>query len=148
MRFTHSLVAISSASKQHHRVAGLVKLILLVTLVLTTRGSSLAKTSFLVKPPPLWVEPLSPNPNSNALANEAVNGILYVLVDQQFRVTGSGTQRYYRRVKRVLSTAGLENVSQIQIEFEPSYQELVFHHLRILRGDATIDGLNPHEIKR
>ena len=47
----------------------------------------------------------------------------------------------------MLSAAGLANAAQIQLGFEPSYEELVIHYIRIQRGEQIIDALRPREIK-
>ena len=117
-------------------------------LCLASPFSSQAKPNWVIKPPPRWVElnSLSVVANTN-LEIDAHSGSLYLLADQQFRVSDRGTERYYRHIRKVLSSAGLENVSQIELDFEPSYQALVIHHLRIIRGGTSIDVLRPREIK-
>jgi transglutaminase-like putative cysteine protease len=106
-----------------------------------------AKRPFVIKPAPPWVKPLSVNQSKDPPQGEAVSGSLYLLSDQQIRVNGGSTERFYRRVKQVLNASALEELSQIQLEYEPSYQELVIHHVKIQRGDLTIDALKPNEVK-
>ena len=109
--------------------------------------ATLAKRPFVIKPPPPWVKPLSVTQSGSAASNEAAYGSLYLLSDHQIRVNGGSTERYSRRVKKVLNASALEDVSQLQLEFEPSYQELVIHYVEIQRGDETIDALRPGEVK-
>jgi hypothetical protein len=101
----------------------------------------------VIKPPPPWVEHANATIDPNRLSIDAQSAILYLLSDQQFRITSSGAQRYYRRLKKVLSTAGLESVSQIKLDFEPTYQELVIHHVHIIRGGVMLDVLQPRDIR-
>lgn len=70
-----------------------------------------------------------------------------MLSDHQIRVTGGSTERYTRRVKKVLNASALEDLSQLQLEFEPSYQELVIHYVKFQRGGVIIDALRPGEVK-
>ncbi|HST21960.1 MAG TPA: DUF3857 domain-containing protein [Blastocatellia bacterium] len=112
-------------------------------LALVTAGTVSAKTSYTIKSAPSWVESVSiPQP-----AQSASSDADYLLYDNQIRVSSSATERYSRQVKKVLSAAGLANAAQIQLGFEPSYEELVIHYIRIQRGEQIIDALRPREIK-
>src|SRR6185369_11470144 len=55
--------------------------------------------------------------------------------------------RYYHYYERVDNTAGLEDLSQLRFYFEPSYQQLAIHFVRVLRGGATINSFKPSEVK-
>jgi hypothetical protein len=55
--------------------------------------------------------------------------------------------RYYHHVQRVDTAAGLTDLSQLKFYFEPSYQQLTIHFIRIQRGNVLIDALRPSEIK-
>jgi hypothetical protein len=103
------------------------------------------KATFSVRPPPSWVLPA---PALNASFPQTANGgILHLVEDYQRRVSGGPTERYTHQVLKILSTGGLEKASQIKLEFEPSYEQLVIHHIVIRRGDRTIDALKPAEIR-
>lgn len=108
---------------------------------------ALAGKSFSVRPAPGWVrqvEAPAPAPSSSA---DAGRSALFLLDDHQTRVDGRRVERYSRHVRQVLSPAGLEEESELQLVFEPSYQDLVIHHVRILRGGRTIDALDPSEVE-
>ena len=49
------------------------------------------------------------------------------------------SERYYHYYQRVDNTAGLEDLSQLRFYFEPSYQQLAIHFVRVLRGGSVID---------
>ena len=128
-------------------VTRLRSLLPVLVLLLATPLWSVAKPRWVIKPPPTWVEPAKTGVASSKLSSDAQSGIQYLLSDHQFRITSSGAQRYFRRLRKVLSAAGLESVSQIKIDFEPTYQELVIHHVHIIRGGVTVDVLRPGDIK-
>ena len=71
----------------------------------------------------------------------------YLLLDHQIHVSAATVERYERRAKKVFTAAALADAAQIAIEFEPSYQKLAIHHVRIQRGAQVIDALKPGEIK-
>lgn len=117
--------------------------LLLLAFMVAVRAVS-ASQSFVIAPPPSWVKvvamPQSDDPGS---ATETV----YILLDHQIRVSDSTVERYQRRIRKVCSAAALSEAAQIEIEFEPSYQQLTIHYVHILRGAQTIDVLRPHDIK-
>ena len=70
-----------------------------------------------------------------------------MLDDHQTRVSEKSVDRYYHHVQRIETAAGLSDLSQLKFYFEPSYQQLTIHFIRIQRGTALIDALRPSEIK-
>jgi transglutaminase-like putative cysteine protease len=103
-----------------------------------------AKGSFAVKPPATWVRII--NPDSNA-APENGSSSTFILDDHQVRVGERTADRYYHHVQRIDSTAGLDDLSQLRLYFEPSYQQLTIHFIKIVRGKDTINALRPSEIR-
>jgi transglutaminase-like putative cysteine protease len=69
----------------------------------------------------------------------ADDGILWMLLDDQVGLADEA--RYHRTVRKIVSVAGLENASEVEIEFDPGYQKALVHHLRIIRGGQVIDCL-------
>src|SRR5205085_11564432 len=118
-------------------------------LVLLCAGSVVAaKPNFSTQPPPAWVQPVAaPAPAGDAPNANADGGVRYLLFDRQVHVTPRGAEYYYHVVEQVVSAADLEKVSQLQFDFEPSYQQLVIHHIQIVRAGAPRDALHPEEIK-
>jgi transglutaminase-like putative cysteine protease len=103
-----------------------------------------AKQDFDVQPPPAWVRAVAPAAPEAAAAAET--GSRYLLFDRQVRVTQGGAERYYHVVEQVTSPAGLERAAQVELTFEPTYERLVIHQIRIVRAGQTIDALRPAEI--
>ena len=54
---------------------------------------------------------------------------------------------FTRKALKILTEPGLENASEISVNFDPSFQQLVFHSIRILRGQQSLDRLNLSRIK-
>lgn len=114
-----------------------------VLLALLAPLTASAGQSFSVKPPPSWVQQLSPPDLSTG---QSRGGITYLLADYQYKVSKATVEKYHHQIKRVDSASGLEDISQLEFNFEPSYQTLIIHYIRILRGGQTIDALRPREI--
>ncbi|RQP23031.1 DUF3857 domain-containing protein [Piscinibacter terrae] len=85
--------------------------------------------SYSVEPAPAWVVPAKENPNAAVTAAP----LRYRVVDDQTRIEGSTAHMYSHVVRVVGDTAGLSQASQIEIEFDPSYQTLALHHVDIVR---------------
>ncbi|HEX6100018.1 MAG TPA: DUF3857 domain-containing protein [Thermoanaerobaculia bacterium] len=96
-----------------------------------------------VRPAPAWVEPLEAE-TSLAIARQNVRWGIYDLVnDHQVR----GESGYFRIARKVLSPSGVQNASELELDFDPSFERLVIHHVDILRGSERIDSLEPDGIR-
>jgi transglutaminase-like putative cysteine protease len=72
--------------------------------------------------------------------NEIRYGIYTLLDDHQVKVTDTVVE-YRRRVEKVLTSGGVQNASELSIDFDPSYESVVLHSVVLLRGGKTIDEL-------
>jgi transglutaminase-like putative cysteine protease len=104
-----------------------------------------AKPNFTVQPPPAWVQPVAAPPGADQ--REPEDGLRCMLDDRQVRVTANGSENFYHYVNQVMTSAAVEQVSQLQFEFEPSYQRLVIHHINVVRAGQTINALRPSEVR-
>lgn len=104
-----------------------------------------AKPNFTVQPPPVWVQPVAAP--ADADKKEPEGGLRCMLDDRQVRVSSNGSQSYNHFVQQVTTSAAVEQVSQLQLDFEPSYQSLVIHHIHVIRAGQTINALHPSEVK-
>ena len=113
-------------------------------LVIVSRQAS-AKGSYAIRPPQSWVHPL--DLESEAKSGPSAAASTFLLDDHQIKIGQKTVDRYYHHVQRVETSAGLGDVSQLRFYFEPSYQQLAIHFIRIRRDGALIDALRPSEIK-
>jgi len=69
------------------------------------------------------------------------DGTLYLLLDNQTYVPErQKQQRYTRLVMQALNQSGVDYISQLNLDFDPSYEKLTLHTLSILReGNASIN---------
>jgi transglutaminase-like putative cysteine protease len=70
-------------------------------------------------------------------------------VDQAYEKQVNLAQQavYHRIAIRILSEAGVQNNSEISLDFNPSYEQLVIHSINIRRGNEIINRLNLSKIK-
>ena len=134
------------------QLRSLVKVGLVACCVLCAgQFATQAKPSFSVRPPQSWVKvnvaDLSRKNEAGKLAGTSTGSSSILLDDYQIRVSAKGTERYYHYAQKIETTAGLNDLSQLKLYFEPSYQQLTIHSLRVYRDGNTIDALKPSEIK-
>jgi transglutaminase-like putative cysteine protease len=118
----------------------------LLACTLVASASVAAAAPFRVVPPPAWVEPIAPDLSRDP-ATDASGGLEYLLVEDQVRIGPSPAEHYRHLVRRVLSPKGVENGSEVRIDFNPAYQELLLHRVTIHRGRTRLDALRPRDVK-
>jgi len=106
-----------------------------------------AATRPAFKPVPNWVRKVVPATDLTKVSAQPGTTSTQILNDQQIKVGSNSVERYYHYYQRVDNTAGLDDLSQLRLYFEPSYQQLAIHFVRVLRGGTTINAFNPSEVK-
>lgn len=118
---------------------------ILIGLLLAT--ATIAAPKFAVNPPPAWARPDTIDTSRHAVAGAATGSTTMVLDDYEIRVAQNSVERYYHYALRIETQAGLDELSQLKFYFEPSYQKLALHFVRIHRGDTVTNALKVSEIK-
>lgn len=71
---------------------------------------------------------------------QLADGIFHLLLDNQYRVSEGGEQsKFNRYVIKAVSAKGLEYVSQISVSYDPSYERIAFHGIKVIRDGVEID---------
>lgn len=91
----------------------------------------------VVVPTPSWVAPIDISTVRDVDAKTIKGGYFYLVVDEQ--VNAVLHHSFYHYATKVVSEAGLEAASQIEINYDPSYQKVLLHFIRIRRGSQLID---------
>ncbi len=96
---------------------------------------------------PSWVQSVNfkANTDISRYTDQISGGILYLLVDTQDNIDTE--ERYIHRVYKLTSTVGIQNNSVVSMEYDPSYQKLIFHKILIHRNGGTINKLNPEKMQ-
>lgn len=107
-------------------------------------GSACANArQYDIAPAPGWVEPLS---GIGSLPENATGGSVYMLVDRQIRVA-RGWSEYRRYVTRVVNAAGMEDASQLSIDFDPKLDHLQINAVTVRRGAQVLNELKQSRIE-
>jgi hypothetical protein len=97
-------------------------------------------------PIPSWVTPIEPDLSKRPRARTQ-GGTENLLLETQTRFGPRGRSHFIHWADRVASAEGLDEVSPISIELDPSYEQVGVHFLRVRRGGRTIDGLRGATVK-
>lgn len=119
---------------------------LILAFLLFFAPGSARGDDYRIAPAPTWVQPLAPRPGASHPEDQISGGIDYLLVDSQTRVEGERAERFFHSVTRVVNRQGIESAAQVAIDFDPSFQTLILHQVRVLRGAVAVDQLTPERI--
>ncbi|RYY38471.1 MAG: DUF3857 domain-containing protein [Chitinophagaceae bacterium] len=90
---------------------------------------------------PAWVTRTPIHYEASGLEDGADDGYIDLCFEKQVSV---GAQTVFiRTAKKVLTDAGVQNASEVEVDYDPSYQKLLFHAVLLRRGGKIIDKLQP-----
>jgi Domain of Unknown Function with PDB structure (DUF3857) len=90
-------------------------------------------------PNPNWVEVMDLPAPTPALQDQATDGVLFLLSDEQVTWQGDEMTTYSRTATLVTDRYGLELAATIQLGFDPVFETLTLTRLAVIRGDQVID---------
>jgi hypothetical protein len=98
-----------------------------------------------VGPIPSWVNKLNADTTSTFKESEISLGYLFLLYDDQRNYAEHTT--YFHYSEKIVSDDGVQSESDISVSFDPSYQTLIFHEIKVIRNKKVINVLNPGAFK-
>ena len=98
-----------------------------------------------VAPPASWVTPRTFNRNSPENAVDATTDQRWLLNERQ--VNPAENESFVHLVWQIKTVAGVQNGANLSIDFNPGYQSLTLHWVRIWRGTQSLDRLDINKIK-
>lgn len=102
----------------------------------------LANDGYSIEKKPSWVTSAEALSVDNVPHTQVRNGVYYLLVDNQVNVPSKGQPSYYTRYADLITNqSGLDSESQINVDFDPSYQKVALHAISVIRDGVTIDKL-------
>ncbi len=72
-------------------------------------------------------------------------GIDHLLVDRQYHL--GGQHMFSRMVTRLNTAEAVQNGSRMEVDIDPSYQQLALHWVKVIRNGVVIDRLDPSRIE-
>lgn len=90
---------------------------------------------------PSWVNFQDYNKNPKIDEDEVIQGALNLLADYQINIFKQ--ESYFRLVTKITDNAGIQSASNISANYDPLYQKLIFHSIKIIRDNKEINKLFP-----
>lgn len=118
-------------------------LICLINIIGTLSYSQEKKP--ILSAPENWVKTISPELNAKIDEKETDGGVAYLLVDIQENIAKQSTFCHY--TYKILNSNGSQNMSDIEVSFDPTFQKVYFHSLVIYRNGTRIDILKTHDFQ-
>ena len=112
------------------------KLLLAVLLLCFYKTEAQQHTPMAGKEP-AWVTLNTIDYTTNSLDKDAEDGYADLNFEKQISLADQCV--YIRKSIKILSGAGVQNKSQISVSFDPSYQQLIFHTIHIIRNGEVIN---------
>jgi lipoprotein NlpI len=106
-------------------------------------GANTKALRYTVEPVPAWVVPAR---ESSAALPEAAP-MHYRIIDDQIRIEGRSATNFTRVVRVLNDAAGVSAASQLEIEFDPSYESVALHHVEVVRNGKRLNRLDRKRIQ-
>ncbi len=113
-------------------------MILLPNAILTSFEKQDCELKISEGPAPAWVRSCSFSLEPIPLKPSQVN-LQYLLSDVQRNFVEKSV--YYHYAIKAVSQSGVSNIAQIDVDFSPSYENIVIHEIRVYRDGAWSDRL-------
>lgn len=91
-------------------------------------------------PAPSWVAAMEPS-TAAASSDASTDGVRLLLLDMQYRSDGAEQSHYLRTRSVSHSPQGLAILGNVGLVWSPATQDVLVHHVNIIRGDEVIDVL-------
>ena len=113
---------------------------MMAVLAWSLSAPAIAGETILRGPAPNWVPVVAPHLSNRPDASS--QHVRYEVVERHVRAFGDHSETYVRMRLRVLSPLGLQQASQLGLEWNPALQTPTVHHARIIRAGETSDILD------
>ena len=117
--------------------------------ILFLAQSALAQTANtgLMGPVPAWVKAVEAPASGPGVADQTRRGMDYLLTDVQVRVDARGKQQYRHFAMKALNERGVEEIANLEVRFDPSYETLKLHSITVRRGTEHIERLPSAQLR-
>lgn len=132
--------------KFSHTYGSWHSIFLVVTLTFLSMAAIADDTEYRIVPRPEWILD-TPIPTPERIPENAIsNGSFLLLVDIQANPKGQYPEHFRHYAEQVVNQEGVEYVSQISINFDPTYEMLLLHNISVHRAGQEINKLLPENL--
>jgi transglutaminase-like putative cysteine protease len=86
-----------------------------------------------------WAEAVTYDPHSKPSQDEAAS-YYYLLIDEQENTLLQ--EDYYHYAYTILTSEGIQEIADLTFDFDPAYQQIILHEVKIIRGNNSINQLS------
>ncbi|MCO4294443.1 DUF3857 domain-containing protein [Solitalea sp. MAHUQ-68] len=122
----------------------LLRLFLIISLSVNLSNYALANQKIVTGPKPNWLRPFNEQ-SATTNKNQISDGYYLKLFEQQIHVDKKTAYMHY--ISEIVSQSGVQNGSQVSVQYNPSFEKLIFHSLTIKRNGEVINKLDPGKFK-
>jgi transglutaminase-like putative cysteine protease len=105
----------------------------------TSKSAELLKEGARWASAPSWLQPALENKVRPTEVRFNRGRVFTAVLDTQTRVDGPRTVSYTQQQLVPLDNAVIREVSEFPVDFNPAYQKLALHHIRVVRDGKVID---------
>jgi len=110
-------------------------------------SSAWASAELRIVPAPAWIDELEMPESRAERLSQVKGGIYYLIWDEQSRPDKQSGTSYMRTAYKVVDRHGLEAAGRLEIGFDPSYQALSLHYVRVWRQGVALNRLERANIE-
>lgn len=97
-----------------------------------------------IGPAPKWINKITFSKTETIPFEQISSGMFYMLFDKQVNLNTN--EIYHHYAYKVTSEAGVQGNSELSLSFEPSFQTLTLHNIKVYRKNAVIEKLSNSKI--
>lgn len=116
-------------------------------LMVSVGAQAQTKPEYQITPTPTWVRLQTYDEGVADDAQHQSGGVTYLLADMQTSLLDEQQQTYQHYAFRIANVEGLQQSSNIEIRFDPAYQDLQLHAVTVWRGKQAIEQLKSDAVK-
>jgi transglutaminase-like putative cysteine protease len=106
---------------------------------------STAKEKVQINTRPSWLYPIQPDLQKTPAQRDISDGYYFELLDVQVNLLRTTVYTHY--IKHIINESGVQNGSEVSVNFAPSFQELIFHKITIIRDGTVFNQLQSRQIQ-
>jgi hypothetical protein len=118
---------------------------LLISLLFLYGTITAQHKNFSITPAPSWLIPYHPDLERKADPREVSDGYYSLLLEEQDNAELHAV--YHHKIRQIVSEAGIQNGSEISVDYDPAYEKLHFHQIIIRRNGQVINKLQASSFK-
>lgn len=99
-----------------------------------------SSTDVKIGVPESWISKVNADMEARPSESE-MEGVYYLLIDRQTHVDKEA--KYFHYVYRIMSIDGLQENADISVTFDPSFEQMTFHEVNIIREGVFHNQLLP-----